>query len=80
MRVIWCGRQFGKRPIKRHAVHTEKVGDMLAGLAVVDECAGVFDLLRRQFALTSEFHAAALRGFHSGAGPFTDEAAFKLGE
>jgi hypothetical protein len=39
----------------------------MAGLALVDEFAGVFDLLRRQFALASEFHAPALCGFHSGA-------------
>jgi putative oxidoreductase len=43
---------------------------MMAGLAVViNEFAGVFDLLRRQFRLASEFHPSALRGLHSGAGP-----------
>ena len=43
---------------------------MVAGLALVDEFAGVFDLLGRQFALASEFHSPALRGFHSGPRPF----------
>ena len=54
---------------------------MMAGLAVViNEFAGVFDLLRRQFRLASEFHLSALRGLHSGAGPFADKAPLKLSQ
>jgi hypothetical protein len=33
----------------------------MAGLAFVDEFAGVFDLFRRQLPLASEFHASPLR-------------------
>jgi hypothetical protein len=43
---------------------------MVAGLSVVDEFAGMRDLLRREFPLASEFHASALCGLHPGAGPF----------
>jgi hypothetical protein len=32
-------------------------------------------LLRRQFRLTPEFHAPALRGLHPSAGSFADQAA-----
>jgi hypothetical protein len=37
-------------------------------------------LLRGHFRLTAEFHAPTLRGLHSGAGPFADEAALQLGQ
>jgi hypothetical protein len=58
----------------------EKVGHLLPVLALVDQLPGVGNLLRGHFRLTSEFHAPALRGLHSGAGPFADEAALQLGQ
>src|ERR1022692_1871643 len=68
------------RPIKGGTVHVKQPGNVFAAFAVIDQLPGVGFLLRRQFRLASEFHAPAFRGLHSGAGPFADKAAFKLGQ
>ena len=72
---------LGKRPVKGGAGDFEQVGNALAVvLALVDKLAGVIELIRCEFPLTSEFHAPALRGLDAGVGAFADKAALKLGQ
>lgn len=63
----------GMRQVKGLPSDFEQAGNVLPPFPGVDRFAGVFDLLRRQFGLAPKFHASALRGLHSGAGPFADQ-------
>jgi hypothetical protein len=72
----------GKRPVHSGGAAFEYAGYLLRGLGVFPagpQFLGVFDLLRGEGGLSSEFHAAFLRGFYSGAGPFADQASLELG-
>src|ERR1022692_741760 len=67
-----------KCPIKRRPINVQECGHVLAALAVVDQLAGVVDLLRRQLRLSPEFHATALRGSDAGAGALADKASLQF--
>jgi hypothetical protein len=59
----------------------EQVGYALAVVfAFFNQLAGVVELLRGEFALSSEFNPSALDGFDPGAGAFADKAALTLGQ
>lgn len=49
---------FVQRPVKRGAAHAQKVGDLLAGFAFVDQLPGVVDLLGREARLPAICHMA----------------------
>jgi hypothetical protein len=73
--------RLGKRPIKGRAGYFEQSGYVLAVVcAFLNQFAGVVELLRGEFALSSEFYPSALGGFDPGAGAFADKAALKLGQ
>jgi hypothetical protein len=67
--------------IKGRGVHFEKRGHCLpVVIALVDQLAGVLDLLRVEFSLAPKFHATLFRRLHSGARALADKAPFKLGQ
>ena len=53
----------GQRPVKGGAVHVEERGHVLAALAVVDQFAGVSDLLPGEFGLAPNFTPRPLAAF-----------------
>jgi hypothetical protein len=76
-----CGSCYGQCPIKCSARDFEQVGYALAVMfAFLNQLAGVVELLRGEFALSSEFNPTALGGFDPGAGVFADQAALKIGK
>ena len=71
----------GKRSINRGARDFKQVSNATAVvLSLVDQLAGVVELLRREFQLAAEFHASALRVLYARARAFADKAALKLGQ
>ena len=65
--------RYGQCPIKCGARNFEQIGYALAVVfAFLNQFAGVLELLRGEFALSSEFNPTALGGFDPGAGAFAD--------
>ena len=65
--------RYGQYPIKCGARNFEQIGYALAAVfAFLDQFAGVLELLRGEFALSSEFNPTALGGFDPGAGAYAD--------
>jgi len=57
------GEWRAQRPAEGDAAHVQRVGDVLAALAVVDQLPGGFDLRGGELRLAPEFDASALSGF-----------------
>ena len=68
-------------PIQCGARDFEQVSYALAVVfAFLNQFASVVELLRGEYALSSEFNPTALGGFDPGTGAFADKAALKLGQ
>ena len=76
--IGWGYRRSAPSGVQRHAAHIEKVGDVLAGFALLDQLAGVADLRGRQFGFAPESRrlGAARPSRRRGCAPRSD----KLGQ
>jgi hypothetical protein len=73
--------RYGQCPIQCGARNFEQIGYALAVVfAFLNQFAGMVELLRGEFALSSEFNPTALGRFDPGASTFADKAALKLGQ
>ena len=73
--------RYGQCPIKCGARNFEQIGNALAVVfAFLNQFAGVLELLRGEFALSSEFNPSALGGFDPARVRSLIRLRFKLGQ
>jgi hypothetical protein len=73
-------RSPDKRSVQGWPAHIQKVGHIPPGFGLVDQLAGMVNLLDGKPDLAAKLHASALRCLHSGAGAFGNQAPFQLSQ